>query len=102
MVLSIMDLIKTTSYDQSEIIKNILKLHSLENKIDCDLTYSTGNFYNKSGIEHPRYKFDIYPQTKDTVESDSRHIPIEDQKLNCIMFDPPLSPVKRKYQWNQK
>ncbi len=83
-------LVKSISYDQSEIIKGILKLHVKEKVIDCDPTYSKGNFYKNTGITPPKYKFDISPQTEDTIQADARHLPLEDNLLNCIMFDPPF------------
>jgi hypothetical protein len=41
------NLISSISYDQGEIINNILRLHVPSYKIDCDPTYSKGNFYKK-------------------------------------------------------
>ena len=83
-------MIKSTSYDQSEIIKGILQLHVKDQEIDCDATYSKGNFYNKTGIKPPAYKFDILP-TSDAVEcADSRALPLMDGSINCMMFDPPF------------
>ena len=38
------ELIRNVSYDQSEIIRNILRLHVPGGKIDCDPTYSIGAF----------------------------------------------------------
>ena len=84
------DLIKSISFDQSEIIKNILELHVKNKKIDCDPTYSKGNFYKNTQIKEPQYKFDINPQTKDTVQADARNLPLDDKSINCIMFDPPF------------
>lgn len=62
----------------------------LKEKIDCDLTYSIGNFYKNSGIESPKYKFDINPQVNGVLYADSRNIPLKDSTINCIMFDPPF------------
>lgn len=45
------ELVTSISYDQSEIIKNILRLHVPGKKIDCDPTYSKGAFYNGTKIE---------------------------------------------------
>ena len=84
------ELIKSISYSQSEIIKWILHLHSPNGKIDCDPTYSIGNFYKKTGIEEPLYKFDINPQVEGVKYGDSRNLPIEENSLDCIMFDPPF------------
>ena len=52
-------MVKSVSYDQGEIIKNIISLYIPSGKIDCDPTYSKGNFYNKTGITPPTYKFEI-------------------------------------------
>lgn len=83
-------MIKSTSYEQSEIIKWILDLHVPEHKIDLDATYSKGNFYKNTGIEEPKFKFDIVPQLPDVKLGDSRNLPLESNSLNCIMFDPPF------------
>ena len=85
-----MTLIKSTSYDQSEIIRNILALHVPKGRIDCDPTYSRGNFYNNTSIEHPIYKFDIYPQAQGVKYGDSRNLPLNDSSISCLMFDPPF------------
>lgn len=83
-------MIKSISYDQSEIIKNILQLYVQKREIDCDATYSKGNFYKKTGIKPPVYKFDIMPAS-DAVEcADSRDLPLDDSSIDCIMFDPPF------------
>ena len=83
-------MIKSISYDQSEIIKWILQLHVPKGKIDCDPTYSIVNFYKNTGIESPLYKFDINPQIDGVEYGDSRDLPLGDSSINCIMFDPPF------------
>ena len=85
-----MSLISSISYDQIEIIENILKLHTKDNAIDCDPTYSKGNFYKNGKIKEPKYKFDINPQTEDIIKADARSLPLDDNSVNCIMFDPPF------------
>lgn len=84
------EIVKSISYDQSEIIKNILSLHVPNQKIDCDPTYSIGNFYKNSGIEQPTYKFDIQPQSSEVKYGDCRDLPLQDSSIQCIMFDPPF------------
>ena len=81
---------KSISYDQTEIINWILDLHVPSHHIDCDPTYSKGNFYNNTGIEQPQYKFDILPQTDGVEYGDSRNLPLMDRSINCMMFDPPF------------
>lgn len=85
-----MEYIKSISYNQSEIIKNILYLHVPNKIIDCDPTYSIGNFYKNTGIEPPKYKFDTSPQLDEVQYGDSRNIPLENESIDCEMFDPPF------------
>lgn len=84
------NLIKSISYDQAEIIQNIIKLHVPQGYIDCDPTYSIGNFYKNTGVEPPKHKFDLYPQLPDVIEADARNLPLESNSINCVMFDPPF------------
>ena len=83
-------MVKSISYDQSEIIKWILELHVPSKKIDCDPTYSIGNFYKNTGINAPKYKYDINPQVPEVELGDSRNIPLPDNSIECEMFDPPF------------
>ena len=85
-----MDVIKSVSYDQAEIIRNILRMHVEDGMIDCDPTYSIGNFYNGTGIEKPKYKFDINPQAEGVEYADARKLPLDDGSIHCMMFDPPF------------
>lgn len=65
-------------------------MHVPSGKIDCDPTYSIGNFYKNTGIEDPQYKFDINPQLDSVTYGDSRNLPLKDNSINCMMFDPPF------------
>ena len=101
------DVIKSISYDQSEIIKDILKLHVPNGRIDCDPTYSIGAFYNGTGIEPPVLKFDISPQADGVIEADARCLPLENESVSCVMFDPPFLATKGKsfsdyHTWMEK
>jgi len=57
-------IISTIGYNEQEIIRDILFLHANGKPIDCDPTYSIGNFY-KNGVPKPKYKFDKFPQLPD-------------------------------------
>jgi len=70
------------------IIKSILKLHVPQGFIDLDPTYSKGNFYKH--LPEPKLKYDISPQTDDTLQSCVTELPIKTNSLNCIIFDPPF------------
>src|SRR5688572_3845076 len=82
-------IIKSVGFSQTEIIKDILKLHCDGKDIDCDPTYSKGNFY-KDGINQPRLKFDLFPQLEGIEQADCRNLPIENESVEVIMFDPPF------------
>lgn len=90
------ELVKSIGYDQSEIIRNILKLHVPKGKIDCDPTFSTGAFYSGTDIELPQYRFDIYLQRSDVEKADARNLPLADSSISCMMLDPPFLATKGK------
>jgi len=79
--------ISSVSYSQDEILQSIIDLYCPDG-FDCDPTYSKGNFYKN--IKAPKYKFDIKPQTPDTVQATSCNLPFEKDQLNSIVFDPPF------------
>jgi len=89
------ELIKSLSFDQIEIIKNILKLYVPCGCIDCDPTYSVGRFYhdrnfNSTGIKEPYWRLDLHPCDDSVMEGDSRCLPIDSESIRCEMFDPPF------------
>lgn len=81
--------ISTISYNEQEIIRDILHLHAAGADIDCDPTYSIGNFY-KRGLAAPEYKFDLYPQVPGVVGARSDNLPLKEKSVNVLMFDPPF------------
>jgi len=84
------EIIKSVSYDQAEIIRNILKIYVPSGKIDCDPTFSIGKFYDGTGIEMPEFRFDIEPKADWIQEADARDLPIGDKSLSCMILDPPF------------
>lgn len=82
------NVISTINYNQHEIIKNIISLHC-PSGIELDPTYSKGLFYNNE-INQPKYKFDLIPQTKDTILANANKLPLANESISCIMFDPPF------------
>lgn len=81
--------ISTIGYNEQEMIRDILFLHANGREIDCDPTYSIGNFY-KDGIKKPKYKFDKFPQLPDVIEATADNLPLEKESCEVIMFDPPF------------
>ena len=81
-------MIKTISYDQHEIISNIIKLHTGD--IELDPTYSTGNFYKNGKVKQPVHKLDLFPKSKNVKKSDANNLPFDNDSIKTIMFDPPF------------
>lgn len=65
-------------------------MHTENQIIDCDPTYSKGIFYKNTSIPEPGLRFDILPQAENIMQADCRNLPIENDSLNCLMFDPPF------------
>lgn len=87
-------MIKSISYNEQEIIQWILQLHC-KTQIELDPTYSKGNFY-KGNFDQPIYKFDLYPQVDGVIEANAENLPLENESINTIMFDPPFLATKGK------
>ena len=85
-----MKMIKSLSFNQQQIIQNIISLYIPSGKIDLDPTYSKGVFYKKSSFSEPKLKFDLYPQIEGVTQADCRNLPLENESINSIMFDPPF------------
>lgn len=91
------EVIKSVDTNQQRILKNIMRLYGID-EITTDFTYSCGNFYKESKIDgetikipEPLYKFDVYPQTEDTVKIEKlSKIPMSDGSCKCIVYDPPF------------
>lgn len=83
-------MIKSLSFNQQEIIQNIISLYIPSGKIDCDPTYSKGVFYKNASFDAPKYKFDLYPQIDEVKQADCRRLPLSNNSLDSIMFDPPF------------
>jgi hypothetical protein len=90
--------IPSFSYDQHEILKNILVLSDLK-VFDADLSYGNGKFY--TDIPAPSLRFDVDPQVEGVVKASSDSIPLPGNCMNSIVFDPPfLTYVKQARDHN--
>lgn len=77
--------------DQSQILRGIIRLHG---GLECDLTFGNGGFWKD--IDRPRLCFDLNPKKDFVIPADSTRIPIQDNKLKSIIFDPPfLTSIKK-------
>lgn len=80
-------MIGTVSYNQNEILNNIMVLNNIE-RFCADLTYGNGKFYTE--IEKPLFKFDISPQIEGVIKCDSGKTPLPSDSLKSVVFDPPF------------
>lgn len=80
---------KSVFDNEQELLQALIDIHLGGNDIEADPMYFKGNFY-KNGINPPKYKFDITPQTNDTIQGDARHLPLDDNSLNSMILDPPF------------
>ena len=90
------NVIKNISYDQKEILWNIMKLYNSGNAFECDITASKLGFYKQSkkakfNIPEPKYLFDVFPQQEKIkkIEPFGR-IPLEDNSVSSIVIDLPF------------
>lgn len=92
-------MIPSVSYSQHEILQHICDLNGIE-QFDADLSYGNGKFYQK-GIKRPEYKFDVDPQLEGVTEASSAELPLADNSIASIVFDPPfLTYVKQAREHN--
>lgn len=93
--------IKSVSYDQQEILNNILKLHVPIGVYDCDMTYSKGNFYKNGVVPMPKLKYDKYPQMDGVLPLEDAE-KIKNGSLNSIVIDPPFLILAPQWLRNSK
>ena len=82
-------MIRSTSEDQNEIIKNIQTMFAPDG-FELDPTYSKGNFYKSPDIIEPRYKSDLFPKKDEVQKASADDLPFDDNSISSIMFDPPF------------
>jgi hypothetical protein len=80
-------MIKSVSDSQQEILESIRDLHC-GGKFDCDCTYGNGTFYKN--IKQPEYCFDIEPLFPHVIRASSTNLPLTDDSINSLVFDPPF------------
>lgn len=83
------EIIKSISFNEGEILNSINKLHCPD-WFELDPCYSIGSFYKRFGIPQPKLKFDQRVQVGGVQKGDCRDLPLEDDSIKSIMFDPPF------------
>ena len=82
-----LELIKSISFSQEEILQNIVVLHT--GPIQADVTFGSGCFYKK-GLARPDLCFDLAPRAPGVIAADVCHLPLKDCSVGSVMFDPPF------------
>ena len=89
------NIIKNISFDQSEILWNIMQLYNDGKPFDCDMTASELKFYGDRGgkynIPVPKILFDVYPQSENIQKIEKwGNLPLEDNSIHIIVIDLPF------------
>ena len=88
--------IKSISYNQKEIMYNIMQLHNSGQPFEADMTYSIGAFYKQNAIDEynipqPTYKFDVCPQLEEVVKIEPLgKLPLDDNSISSLVIDLPF------------
>lgn len=88
--------IKNISYDQKEILYNIMQLHNEGKPFEADMTASTLGFYktkksDKYVIPEPKILLDVFPQREDIIKiSEYTPLPLEDNSVESMVCDLPF------------
>lgn len=89
---------RSVSEDQDQILQWIIDLHCKDG-FDVDATYGNGQFYKK--IPKPRLRFDLDESLTDCEVGSSTCLPLGDESVGSIVFDPPfLTYVRAARQGN--
>lgn len=89
-------IIKNISFDQKEILYNIMQLHNNGKPFDCDMTASSLKFYeekksDKYVIPEPKILMDVYPQREDIIKIyPYEKLPLENNSIESIVIDLPF------------
>ena len=80
--------IRSVANNQNDILHNILTLYIKDNTFECDLTFSTGVFYQR--LKQPKYKFDKFPLFDDVMPLE-RAYSLSNGIMNSVVFDLPFT-----------
>ena len=88
--------IKNISFNQKEILHNIMQLHNGGNPYEADMTASSLGFYkNKKNdsyvIPEPKILLDVFPQREDIIKIEPyKPLPLEDNSIDSMVCDLPF------------
>lgn len=100
-------IIKSVSYDQQQILNDIIKLYIPHGYIQADFTFSIGLMYRENKVPVPQLRFDKFPYQG--IYADGGVLPleeaediIEEGELHSCIVDLPFLITKRKWTENSK
>lgn len=103
------NIIKNISFDQSEILWNIMQLYNGGQPFECDMTASELKFYGKGRgayeIPAPKILFDVYPQSENIQKIEKwGNLPLANNSIHSIVIDLPfvISPANSPSAVNPK
>lgn len=79
---------RSCSDNEKQIICWLMDLHNGGKPFDLDPTYSRGVFWYN--LPKPRYRFDLNPQTRGVAQADATRLPLANESIGSLMFDPPF------------
>ena len=89
-------IIRNISYDQKEILWNIMQLHNNGQPFECDMTASELKFYtqkktDKFIIPEPKILFDVFPKQEKIKKIEPLgRLPLQDNSIQSIVIDLPF------------
>lgn len=103
-------IIKNISFDQKEILHNIMMMHNDGKPYEVDITASSLGFYkqkknDKYIIPEPKILMDVFPQREDIIKIEPyKPLPLEDNSVESVVCDLPfvVSPKKSPSILNPK
>lgn len=92
--------VRKSLYDnQQDILDAIKHLHCPQG-FDADLTWGNGLFW-KDRDDAPSLRFDIDPQHESVIEANSIDLPVPENSLSSVVYDPPfLTYIRRGREGN--
>ena len=102
MALNNTTIIRNISFDQKEILYNIMNLHNEGKPFEADMTASTLGFYknkknDKYNIPEPKILLDVFPLRDDIIKIEEyKPLPLEDNSIESMVCDLPFIVAPKK------
>lgn len=85
-----MSVIKSISDKEDDILLGIMQLHNAGSPFCVDACHSVGGFYRSGIVPRPAIRFDIAPTLPDVLYADVCALPLANESVSSIIFDPPF------------